>query len=92
MRRGESNPLPMTEEQWAEAETERQRQAEWCRPSSTRYGDWERNSTHISRRSKRQRAERFPFRDVPDDADATPQADPAGRSIIDTRIGQPPVF
>ena len=41
---------------------------------------------------QRLRAKRTLTVDAPDEADAAPQAVPAGRSVIDMRIGKPLVF
>ena len=89
---GISCTMSVTGEQWAEAESERQRQAELVQ---TLVNEVRRlGAEHYNYQQEIQRlwAERILTVDAPDDADAAPQAVPAGRSIIDMRIGKPIVF
>ena len=74
--------MNVTAEQWAQAEAERQRQAEMVQ---TLFNEVRRLGTEQSnnlQEIRRLRAEQL----------LTVPATPAGRGIIDTRIGKPPVF
>ena len=87
--------MSVTAEQWAQAEAERQRQAELVQTlinEVRRLGTEQNNNLQ---EIQRLRAEQF----LTNTASGTfrgrrspPPAPPAGRGIIDTRIGKPPVF
>ena len=87
--------MSVTTEQWAEAEGERQRQAEMVQTliNGVRRLGMEQNNN--LQEIQRLRAEQFlptPPVETSEGAGTPPQATPAGRGIIDTRIGKPPVF
>ena len=87
--------MSVTAEQWAQAEAERQRQAEMVQTlinEVRRLGTEQNNNLQ---EIQRLRAEQFlptPPVETSEGAGTPPQATPAGRGIIDTRIGKPPVF
>ena len=87
--------MSVAAEQWAQAEAERQRQAEMVQTlinEVRRLGTEQNNNLQ---EIQRLRAEQFlptPPVEPPDREGPPPPAPPAGRGIIDTRIGKPPVF
>ena len=86
--------MNVTVEEWTQAEAERQRQAEMVQ---TLFNEVRRLRTEQSnnlQEIQRLRAEQLltvPPVEPSEGADAPPTT-PAGRGIIDTRIGKPPVF
>ena len=87
--------MNVTAEQWAQAEAERQRQAEMVQ---TLFNEVRRLGTEQNdylQEIQRLRAEQFltvtPV-ETPVEPEVPPPTTPAGRGIIDTRIGKLPVF
>ena len=87
--------MSVTAEQWAQAEAERQRQTELVQTlinEVRRLGTEQNNNLQ---EIQRLRAEQFlptPPVEPSEGEGPPPPAPPAGRGIIDTRIGKPPVF
>ena len=87
--------MSVTAEQWAEAEAERQRQAEMVQTlinEVPRLGTEQNNNLQ---EIQKLRADQFlptPLVETSEGAGTPPEATPAGRGNIDTRIGKPPVF
>ena len=87
--------MNVTAEHWAQAEAERQRQAEMVQTlinEVRRLGTEQNNNLQ---EIQRLRAEQFlptPRVKPSEGADAPPPTTPAGRGIIDTRTGKPLVF
>ena len=69
--------------QCAQAETERQRQAELVQTLVNEVRRLRAEQHTCQQEIQRLRAEQFAFGDVPDDADATQHSVPAARSIVD---------
>ena len=85
----------MTAEQWAQAEAERQRQAEVVQTlfnEVRRLGIEQNNNLQEIQRLRAEQLLTVPPVEPSGGADAPPPTIPAGRGIIDTRIGKPPVF
>ena len=89
---GISCTMSVTGEQWAQAESERQRQAELVQTLVNEVRRLGAEQHNYLQEIQRLRAERTLTVDARDDSDAAPQAFLAGRSVIDTRIGKPLVF
>ena len=87
--------MNLTAEQWAQAEAERQRQAEMVQTlinEVRRLGTEQNNNLQEVQRLRAEQLLPVPPVKTSEGADTPPQATPAGRGIIDTRIGKPPVF
>ena len=84
--------MSVTGEQWAQAESERQRQVELVQTLVNEVRRLGAEQHNYLQEIQRLWAERILTVDAPDDADAAPQAVPARRSVIDTRIGKLLVF
>ena len=87
--------MSVTAEQWAQAEAERQRQAQMVQALTKevrRLGTAQNNNLQEIQRLKAEQFLPTPPVDPPEGVGPPPQAAPAGRGIIDTRIGKPPVF
>ena len=85
----------MTGEQWAQAEAERQRQAETVQTlfnEVRRLGTEQSNNLQEVQRLRAEQLLTVPPVEPSGGADAPPPTTTAGRGIIDTRIGKPPVF
>ena len=85
----------MTAEQWAQAEAERQRQAEMVQTlinEVRRLGTEQNNNLQEIWRLRAEQLLTVPQVEPSEGADTPPQATPAGRGIIDTRIGKPLLF
>ena len=84
-----------TTEQWAQAEAERQRQAEMLQTffnEVRRLGTEQSNNLQEIQRLRAEQLLTVPPVEPSEGADVPPPTTPAGRGIIDTRIGKPPVF
>ena len=87
--------MNVTAEQWAQAEAERQRQAEMVQTlfnEVRRLGTEQSNNLREIRRLRAEQLLTVPPVEPSEGADAPPPTSPTGRGIIDTRIGKPPVF
>ena len=87
--------MNVTAEQWAQAEAERQRQAEMVQTffnEVRRLGTEQSNNLQEIQRLRAEQLLTVPPVEPSEGADVPPPTTPAGRGIIDTRIGKPPVF
>ena len=87
--------MNVTAEQWAQAEAERQRQAEMVQTlfnEVRRLGTEQRNNLHEIQRLRAEQLFTVPPVEPSEESDVPPPTTPARRGIIDTRIGKPPVF
>ena len=87
--------MNVTVEQWAQAEAERQRQAEMVQTlfnEVRRLGAEQSNNLPEIQRLRAEKLLTVPPVEPSEGADVPPPTTPAGRGIIDTRIGKPPVF
>ena len=87
--------MNVTAEQWAQAAAERQRQAEMVQTLTNevrRLGTEQNNNLQEIQRLGAEQLLPVPPVKTSEGADTPPQATPAGRGIIDTRIGKPLVF
>ena len=87
--------MNVTAEWWAEAEAERQRQAEMVQTlfrEVRRLGTEQSNNLQEIQRLRAEQLLTVPPMEPSEGADAPPPTTSAGRGIIDTRIGKPPVF
>ena len=87
--------MNVTAEQWAQAEAERQRQAETVQTPFNevrRLGTEQSNNLQEIQRLRAEQLLTVPPVEPSEGADVPPPTTPAGRGIIDTRIGKPPVF
>ena len=87
--------MNVTAEQWAQAEAERQKQPEMVQTlfnEVPRLGTEQSNSLQEIQRLRTEQLLTVPPVEPSEGADAPPPTTPAGRGIIDTRIGKPPVF
>ena len=85
----------MTAEQWAQAEAERQRQAEMVQTLFSevrRLGTEQSNNLQEIQRLRAEQLVTVPAVETPVEPEVPPPTTPARRGIIDTRIGKPPVF
>ena len=87
--------MSVTAEQWAQAEAERQRQAEMVQTlinEVRQMGTEQNDNLQEIQRLRAEQSLSTPPVETSEGAGTPPQATPAGRGIIDTRIGKPPVF
>ena len=87
--------MSVTVEQWSQAEAERQRQAEMVQTLINEVRRLGTKQNNILQEIQRLRAEQFlptPPVETSEGTSTHPHSTPAGRGIIDTRIGKPPVF
>ena len=87
--------MNVTAEQWTQAEAERQRQAEMVQTlfnEVRRLGTEQSNNLQEIQRLRAEQLLTVPPVEPSEGADVPPPTTPAGRGIIDTRIGEPPVF
>ena len=86
--------MNVTAEQWARTEAERQ-QAEMVQTlfnEVRRLGTEQSNSLQEIQRLRAEQLLTVPSVEPSEGADVPPPTTPAGRGVIDTRIGKPPVF
>ena len=87
--------MNVTAEQWAQAEAEGQRQAEMVQTlfnEIRRVGTEQSNNLQEIQRLRAEQLLTVPPVEPSEGADVPPPTTPAGRGIIDTRIGKPPMF
>ena len=87
--------MNVTAEQWVQAEAERQRQAEMVQTlfnEVRRLGTEQSNNLQEIQRLRAEQLLTVPPVETSGGADAPPPTTPAGRGIIEPRIGKPPVF
>ena len=87
--------MNVTAEQWAQAEAEGQREAETVETlfnEVRRLGTEQSHNLHEIQRLSAEQLLTVPPMEPSEGADVPPPTTPAGRGIIDTRIGKPPVF
>ena len=84
--------MSVSEEQWAQAEIERQRQPELVQTLINEVRRLGAEQHTYQQEIRWLREERVPVGDVLDDPDEAQQRVPKARSIVDTRIGKPLVF
>ena len=87
--------MNVTSEQWAQAEAERQRQTEMVQTlfnEVRQLGTEQNNNLQEIQRLRAQQLLIVSTVEPPEGVDVPSLTTPAGRGIIDTRIGKPPVF